>query len=95
VDVSTVAPPRKSDLGKTLGGGLLGAGLAVATVGTVVWIQQAEGSYGTFNSGATGPGLLVGGVVGMLAGGVVLYLSRGSSVSAGMTARGPVVGGRF
>jgi hypothetical protein len=69
--------------------------LAVATVGTVVWIQQAQGSYGTFDSGATGPVLLVGGVVGMLAGGVVLYVSRDTSVSAGMTSRGPVVGGRF
>jgi hypothetical protein len=72
--------------------GILGAGLAVATVETVVWIQQAQGSYGTFDSGATGPVLLVGGVVGMLAGGVVLYVSRDTSVSAGMTARGPVVG---
>jgi hypothetical protein len=94
VDVSTV-PMRKSDLGKTIGAGIVGAGLAVATVGTVVWIQQAQGSYGTFDSGATGPVLLVGGVVGMLAGGVLLYVSRDSSVSVGMTARGPAVGGRF
>jgi hypothetical protein len=94
VDVSTELS-RKSDLGRTIGGGILGAGLAVATVGTVVWIQQAQGSYGTFDSGATGPVLLVGGVVGMLAGGVLLYVGRDSSVSAGMTSRGPVVGGSF
>ena len=94
LDVNAVRSQR-SGLGKTIGGGILGAGLAVATVGTVVWIQQAQGSYGTFDSGATGPVLLVGGVVGMLAGGVVLYVSRDTSVSAGMTSRGPVVGGRF
>jgi hypothetical protein len=94
LDVSTVRSQR-SGLGKTIGGGILGAGLAVATVGTVVWIQQAQGSYGTFDSGATGPVLLVGGVVGMLAGGVLLYVSRDTSVSAGMTSSGPVVGGRF
>jgi len=95
VDVSPAEPSRKSDLGRTVGGGILGAGLAVAAVGTVVWIQQAQGSYGTFDSGATGPVLLVGGVVGMLAGGVLLYVGRDSSVSAVMTSRGPVVGGRF
>lgn len=94
LDVSRVRS-QGSGLGKTIGGGILGAGLAVATVGTVVWIQQAEGSYGTFDSGATGPVLLVGGVVGMLAGGVLLYVSRDSSVSVGMTASGPAVGGRF
>ena len=94
LDVSTVGSQR-SGLGKTIGGGILGAGFAVATVGTVVWIQQAQGSYGTFDSGATGPVLLVGGVVGMLAGGVLLYVSRDTLVSAGMTSRGPVVGGRF
>ena len=62
LDVSTVRS-QISGLGKTIGAGILGAGLAVATVGTVVCIQQAQGSYGTFDSGATGPVLLVGGVL--------------------------------
>jgi hypothetical protein len=73
-----------------------GESLVVTTgTGTVVWVQQESGSYGTVNSGSTGPGLLIGGVVGMLAGGVLLYVSTDTSVSAGMTSRGPMVGGRF
>src|ERR1017187_10436850 len=89
------ARPGTASLLRTLGAGLVGASLAVAVTGTVIWVQQESGSYGTFNSGSTGSGLLIGGVVGMLAGGVVLYVSRDTSVSAGMTSRGPVVGGRF
>lgn len=83
-----------SRLGWTIGSGVVGAGLAVAVTGTVVWIQQARGSYGTFDSGATGPALLVGGLVGMLVGSGVIYWSN-RSLTVGLNARGPVVGGVF
>jgi len=91
VDVAS-ARPGTAPLLRTLGAGLVGASLAVAVTGTVIWVQQESGSYGTFNSGATGPGLLVGGVLGAVAGGLLWYVSTDTSVSAGMTSRGPVGG---
>jgi PEGA domain len=86
-----------SPLIRTLGPGLVGAGLAVAVTGTVVWLQQERGSYGTFNSGSTGPGLLIGGVVGMLAGSALIYwtTSKDSAIAVGLNGRGPVVAGSF
>lgn len=78
-----------------LGSGLIGAGLSVAAVGTVVWIQQERGTYGAFDSGSTGPLLVAGGVVGALAGGVMMYLFRDKPVAVGANAYGPTVGGRF
>jgi hypothetical protein len=77
-----------------IGSGIVGAGSAVAVTGTVVWIQQARGSYGTFDSGATGPALLVSGVVGMLVGAGVVYWGN-QALTVGLNARGPVVGGAF
>jgi hypothetical protein len=86
---------RGSRVGSILGAAIAGAGLAVAVTGTVVWIQQESGSYGSFDSGVTGPALLAGGIIGMVAGGGLLYWSRERTVSLGMSASGPVVGGRF
>jgi hypothetical protein len=85
----------RSRLGWTIGAGIVGTGLAISITGTVVWIQQARGSYGTFNSGSTGPGLLVGGLVGMLASSVLMYWTRERSVSLGMMGKGPALGGSF
>ena len=96
VDVES-ARPGTAPLLRTLGAGLVGASLAVAVTGTVIWIQQESGSYGTFNSGSTGPGLLIGGVVGMLAGSALIYwtASKESAITVGLNGRGPVVGGAF
>jgi hypothetical protein len=96
VDVAS-ARPGTAPLIRTFGAGLVGASLAVAVTGTVIWVQQESSSYGTFNSGSTGPGLLIGGVVGMLAGGVVIYwsASKESAITVGLNGRGPVVGRAF
>src|ERR1019366_1248908 len=48
VDVAS-ARPGTAPLLRTLGAGLVGASLAVAVTGTVIWVQQESGSYGTFN----------------------------------------------
>jgi hypothetical protein len=96
-EAGAAARPGTAPLLRTLGAGLVGASLAVAVTGTVVWIQQESGSYGTFNSGSTGPGLLIGGVVGMLAGSALIYwtASKESAITVGLNGRGPVVGGAF
>jgi hypothetical protein len=96
VDVAS-ARPGTAPLLRTLGAGLVGASLAVAVTGTVIWVQQESGSYGTFNSGSTGSGLLIGGVVGMLAGSALIYwtASKESAITVGLNGRGPVVGGAF
>jgi hypothetical protein len=78
-----------------LGAGLVGAGLSAVAVGTVVWIQQERGAYGSFDSGSTGPLLVAGGVVGAFAGGVMVYLFRDKPVAVGASACGPMVSGRF
>jgi len=78
-----------------IAGGLLGAGVSVATIGAVIWIQQKSGAFEGYQTGATGPALLAGGLLGALAGGVGLYLTRDRPVAVGMTAYGPMVAGRF
>jgi len=93
LDVSSLVA-HKNQLVSMLGAGLVGGGLCVATVGTVVWIQQARGAYGNFDSGVTGPVLLAGGLAGAIAGSVLIYLHWGT-VGVGMTAYGPTVSGRF
>ena len=98
VDVARpAAGPTKqaSGLLPLLGAGLVGSGLSVVVVGAVVWIQQERGAYGDFDSGATGPLLVAGGVVGALAGGVLVYVTRDRPVTVGLNAYGPTLGGRF
>jgi hypothetical protein len=46
-------------------------------------------------AGPTGPLLVAGGVVGTLAGGVMVYLFRDRLVAVGANAYGPTVSGRF
>lgn len=90
------APKRQtSALLPLIGAGLIGGGLSVVAVGAVVWIQQERGAYGEFDSGSTGPLLVAGGLVGALAGGVLVYLTRDRPVTVGLNAYGPTMGGRF
>jgi len=98
VGVDVASPrPETAPLLRTLGAGIVGASLAVAVTGTVVWVQQESGAYGTFNSGTTGPGLLIGGVVGMLAGGALLYwtASKDSAITVGLNGCGAAAHGSF
>jgi hypothetical protein len=93
LEVGAPPPGRKSQLGSMLGAGLIGGGMSIAVVGTVVWIQQERGAYGNFDSGVTGPLLLAGGLVGAIAGGVLIYMDR--DVAVGLTAYGLMVSGTF
>jgi hypothetical protein len=96
IDVTRPAPAKQmKGYLPICGAGLVGAGLSLAAVGTVVWIQQERGNYGSFDSGPTGPLLVAGGVVGALAGGVMVYLFRDRPVAVGANAYGPTVSGRF
>ncbi len=96
IDVTRPAPAKQMrEYLPLLGAGLIGAGLSAVAVGTVVWIQQERGNYGSFDSGSTGPLLVAGGVVGALAGGVMVYLFRDRPVAVGANTCGPTVGGRF
>lgn len=78
-----------------IGSGLFGGGLAVALVGATIWIHQASGYYGDFNSGNTGPSMVAGGIVGLALGAVLMYTSEDKTIAVGLTSRGPMVAGRF
>lgn len=96
VDVTRPAPAKQmKGYLPLLGAGLIGAGLSTAAVGAVVWIQQERGTYGSFDSGSTGPLLVAGGVVGAFAGGVMVYLFRDKPLAFGANVYGPTVCGRF
>jgi hypothetical protein len=93
--LSTSRRPGRDRTLSMVGASVFGAGLAVATVGTVIWIQQESGDFGHFNTGVTGPILVVGGVAGMAVGSAVVYADREKTVAVGMSAMGPVVKGSF
>ena len=95
LDISTSKGPVRDRTLSLVGASVFGAGLAMATVGTVIWIHQESGTFGQFDSGITGPILVAGGVAGMVLGSVFVYEDREKAVSVGLSSMGPVVRGRF